>query len=301
VGAALARFRPDAVIIHGYAQMTMLRALFWCRLRGARAILTSDSSTHGAPPGLRRAVKQAALPSLLRQFGAALTMSDRNEAHLANLRYPRRRMFRMPMMIDEGFWAARARRGPLRAAKRAALGLDADEFVLLAVGKLAARKRIFDILHALSMMNAGRMTLLLAGDGEQRGELQALADGLGLRVRILGFVNIDALPEIYSAADALVHAAQGEQYGMVALEAAIMGLPLILSDETGAIGETSIARAGANALVFRCGDIAALAQAIAQLRDDMGSRRKLAEASEHISLDHAGAKSVAAVLKAIAK
>ena len=52
VGAALGRFRPDAVIIHGYAMLTTLRALVWSRLRGVKAILASDSSSHGSPLGL---------------------------------------------------------------------------------------------------------------------------------------------------------------------------------------------------------------------------------------------------------
>ncbi len=54
VSAALSRFRADAVILHGYASKTMLRALAWCKLNGARALLTADSSMHGVAPGWRR-------------------------------------------------------------------------------------------------------------------------------------------------------------------------------------------------------------------------------------------------------
>ena len=303
VAGALARFKPDAAIIHGYAMMTMLRALAWCRLHSARAILASDSSAHGSPPGLRRTVKNMTLPWLLRQFSAALTMSDRAEQHLASLRYPRARMFRTPMMIDEGFWRAREQRPIRRARKRAELGLADDEFVVLSVAKLAPRKRMLDILAALSKLgvehSTRRVTLLVAGDGEQKEALKSFAAERGLSTRFLGFVNIDALPELYAAADALVHAAEAEQYGMVVLEAAVMGLPLILSDETGAIGPTSIARPEANTLVFPRGDVAALAKALARLRDDSDLRRRLSDASRTISNDHAGPFSVAAVLKAM--
>ena len=85
-----------------------------------------------------------------------------------------------------------------------------------------------------------------------------------LDVRFLGFVNIDGLPALYSAADVFVHSAEIEQYGMVALEAAVLGLPMILSDRVGAIGPTSIARADVNAIVYPFGDIDALARSIAR-------------------------------------
>jgi len=300
VTRALARFRPDAVLLHGYAQKTLLRALYWCATHRARAILVSDSSFHVSAPGWRRSLKLALAPPLLRRFGAALTMGDRSEAHLASLRYPRKRMFRTPMMIDEGFWRARNADSATRAAKRSALGLSEDDFVALCVGKLYAGKRVPDMLEALASLKPGgrRTILLIAGDGADRATLEAQAAHLGVEARFLGFQNIDALPDFYLAADALVHAAEIEQFGMVALEAAVVGLPMALSDRVGAIGETSIARPGVNALVYPCGDVAALAAALTTLRDDLDRRQAMAAASLTISADHAGPKSVAAVLAA---
>ena len=301
IGAALSRFRPDAVIIHGYAMLTTLRALLWARLRGVKTVLASDSSAHGARPGWRRSVKLAIVPPLLRQFGAALTMSDRAEAHLSSLNYPRARMFRTPVMIDAGFWRASEQRAAIRAAERARLSLAEDEFALLCVGKLHPRKRMLDVLKALVLLQAEapgarRCTLLIGGDGEERAMLQAFVAERGLDVRFLGFVNIDGLPALYAAADVFVHSPEIEQYGMVVLEAAVLGLPMVLSDRVGAIGPSSIARPDANALVYPFGDIEALARAIARLRDDQALRLKMGQASLDISADHSGAKSVAAVI-----
>lgn len=305
VGATLSRFRPDAVIIHGYAMLTMLRALVWARVSGVRTILASDSSAHGSPPGLRRSAKMAIVPPLLRQFGAALTMSDRAEAHLASLHYPRSRMFRTPVLIDEGFWRARERRRSVRSEKRAALGLSEDDFVLLCSGKLHPRKRFLDVLAALAQLKnqakANRpCKLLIAGDGEERDMLQAYAAEHALDVRFPGFVNIDALPALYAAADVFVHSPEIEQYGMVVLEAAVLGLPMVLSDRVGTIGPSSIARADINALVYPFGDVDALAQRIVRLRDDEGLRLQMADASLEISRDHSGPASVASVVAATA-
>ncbi len=261
VSGALSRFRPHAVIIHGYAMLTTLRALLWSRLNRVKAILASDSSAHGSPPGLRRWAKLAIVPLLLRQFDAALTMSDRAEAHLQSLGYPRSRMFRTPVMIDEGFWRARENLAESRAAKRGELGLSKDDFVLLSVGKLHPRKRMIDVIDALARLKGNRRgALLIGGDGEEREMLQRRAAERGVDVRFLGFVNIDGLPSLYSAADVFVHCPEIEQYGMVVLEAAVLGLPMVLSDRVGALGPTSIARPDVNALVVSFGDIAALAR-----------------------------------------
>jgi len=318
VAAALARFRPDAVVIHGYAMLTMLRALLWCRLHGVKAIMASDSSAHAARRRLRRWAKLALAPLLLRQFGAALTMSDRAEAHLASLHYPRSRMFRTPVMIDSGFWWARENRLEIRARRRAELGLTDRDFVLLCASKLHPRKRVLDLLEALARMQGAsrspeaeprrpsfrgddEIRLLIAGDGEQRAMLVGHAARHGLDVEFLGFVNIDGLPALYAAADVFVHCAEIEQYGMVVVEAAVLGLPMILSDRTGAIGPSSIARPGVNALAYPFGDIEALARSIARLRDDEALRRRMGEASLQISLDHSGPASVASVVAASAR
>jgi glycosyltransferase involved in cell wall biosynthesis len=295
VGAALSRFRPDAVILHGYGSRTLLRGLFWCKLHGVRALLMADSSVELTPPGWRRRLKRLLLPWLLNRYDAALTMGDRGEAHLAAQRFAPSRMFRTPTMMDAAFWTARRERARLRAATRATLGLDGADFVVLAAAKLSPRKRVGDLIAAAAGLGG---VVLIAGDGEERARLERQAAEQGVDARFLGFVNIDALPAIYAAADVFAHPAEKEPYGMVAVEAAIVGLPLVLTDATGAVGSTSIARPDVNALVYPQGDVAALAQRLRRLRDDPALRAQLAAESLLLSQDHYGEKSVAAVLAA---
>jgi glycosyltransferase involved in cell wall biosynthesis len=292
VGAALTRFKPDAVLLHGYGSRTLLRALVWCKRHGARTLLTADSSGGVASGGWRGRLRHAALPWLLARYDALLTMGDRSEDYFAALGVPRARMFRLPTMMDEAFWRARRERAELRARTRAALGIESQAFVVLAAAKLSPRKRIGDLVAA-----ARGMTLLIAGEGEEGERLRAEA---GPETRFLGFVNIDALPALYAAADVFVHPAQSEPYGMVLVEAAIVGLPLVATQETGAVGPTAIARPGVNVLVYRAGDVAALAAHLAQLRDDSALRDAMTRESLMLSLVHEGASSVAAVLAAAA-
>ncbi len=136
------------------------------------------------------------------------------------------------------------------------------------------------------------------GDGADRESLESASRATRVKSIFTGFVNIDQLAPYYSAADILVHPAELEQFGMITVEAAILGLPMILSDRVGAIGATSVARPGENTIVYPCGDVDALADAIHCLINQPETRARMREASLRISLDHDGSKSVAGVLAA---
>lgn len=304
VGRALAEFAPDVVLIHGYVQMTMLRALTWCRRNGVPVLMISDSSLHSGTGRSMQVLKRALLPSILRQFNAFLSIGDANQKYLETFGVLRANIFRISNMVDEGFWAQREQRQEARMRVRRELGLEADDLAVLYVGKLIARKRPGDLINALarlrSMPGAGRpIRVLFAGDGAQRAALEQEAQSQGLPARFLGFVNIDSLPGCYCAADVLAHPAEIEAFGVIVLEAAIVGLPLLLSDRVGAIGLTSIARPGENALTYPCGDVDALAAALHRLTREPETLSRLAAASLRISKELDWRMSVRGTLAAI--
>jgi glycosyltransferase involved in cell wall biosynthesis len=72
-------------------------------------------------------------------------------------------------------------------------------------------------------------TLLIAGEGPERGDLERRIARLGLgdRVRLLGARPHDELPELYGAADALILASSREGWANVLLEAMACGTPAI--------------------------------------------------------------------------
>lgn len=286
VSSVLERVAPEIVLLHGYSWMTMLRALAWCRRQRIPALMISDSSLHSGTPATARLAKRLVLPWILRQFSGFLSIGDTNEKYLESYGVQREKIFRVPNMVDEGFWAHRRRREEEREKRRAALNLAESDLVVLFVGKLIPRKRPADLLAALVLLSRmqpsrRRVRVVFAGDGELRGELEATARKKSLPVDFLGFVNIDELPAIYCAADVLAHPAEIETFGVVVLEAAILGLPLVLSDRVGAIGPTSIARPGENTLVYPCCDVDALAAALFRLAD------------QPLTLEHLSARSLA--------
>lgn len=121
-----------------------------------------------------------------------------------------------------------------RDAARARFGLG-PERVALSVGRLDRRERykghdrVIEALAGLSSAGERPVQYLIAGDGDDRPRLEALARELGVsdRVRFLGQVAAADLPDLYRAADVFVLPSEGEGFGIVFLEAMASGTPAL--------------------------------------------------------------------------
>ena len=135
-----------------------------------------------------------------------------------------------------------------RAASRgeiASLGVPQDGRLLVTVGALIPRKGQALAIRALALL-PGDVRLALAGTGADAGMLSALAQelGLGERVHLLGSVRHDALPQLLSAADAMVLPAASEGLANAWVEALACGTPIVIADAGGARELVSSAEAG---------------------------------------------------------
>jgi glycosyltransferase involved in cell wall biosynthesis len=297
----LAAFRPDAVLLYGYNQANVRRALWWCGRNRVPAMIISDSELLQERGGIKQAVKALLVRLVYSRISAFLSVGDRNEDYYRHFGAPADRIFRSPFTIDEETYrAARADRAALRAQVRAEFGIPEDEMLALFVGKLSARKRPQDLIDALTRFHAGHgIGALFAGNGELFEELKARAAAENLPARFAGFVNVDRLPALYAAADVLVHPSQADPHPLITSEGACMGLPMIYSDRIGAVGPTDIAREGENVIVYPCGDTAALAEALAILAADPDQRAAMAKRSIEIFDELDMRRSVGGVMAAL--
>jgi len=112
-----------------------------------------------------------------------------------------------------------------RQAVRQRLNLNRP--TILSVGHLIRRKGHDKVIKAMSELPEAE--LLIIGDGEEELALRRLCESLELqsRVRFVGHVDQDALPDYYSAADVLVLASSREGWPNVLLEAMACGTPVV--------------------------------------------------------------------------
>jgi glycosyltransferase involved in cell wall biosynthesis len=147
---------------------------------------------------------------------------------------------------------------------------------LLYCGRLLREKGVLDLVRALAQVP--RTVLVLAGAGPERPRLERAAAALGVadRLRFAGPVAYHDVPRLYASADVLCLPSVPtpywqEQFGMVLVEALACGLPIVAAD-SGSIGEVL----GDAAVLVPPYAPAALAEALAALRDDPERRRELA-------------------------
>ncbi len=96
----------------------------------------------------------------------------------------------------------------------------------------------FDLLlHAFARAfpNGGDVELILAGDGPERGRLQALAKRLGIasRVFLAGYLNREEMRRALRASHAFVQPSAYETFGVVLIEAMATGLPVVSTAQGG--------------------------------------------------------------------
>jgi glycosyltransferase involved in cell wall biosynthesis len=156
-----------------------------------------------------------------------------------------------------------------------------SEFVWLAAGRLMWKKDYPTLLRAFASLKGS--TLLIAGAGPQESELKRLAAqlGIGARVRFLG--QVDDMPALMSAADALAMSSLVEGLPVALLEAAASGLPAVAAD---AGGVREILGEGEAGLVVPPNDPPALAAAMERLAAlPADARERMSRAARAIAVD----------------
>jgi teichuronic acid biosynthesis glycosyltransferase TuaC len=129
-----------------------------------------------------------------------------------------------------------------RETARQALGFTRP--TLLAVGNLVPLKRHHLMVGALTQLPG--VELVIVGDGPTRAAISGLAreHRVDDRIRLLGRVPQDRLPEIYSAADLLLLVSTHEGWPNVLLESMACGTPVIVSEIGGVSDIVSAPEAG---------------------------------------------------------
>jgi teichuronic acid biosynthesis glycosyltransferase TuaC len=117
-----------------------------------------------------------------------------------------------------------------RAVAKAWLGISGP--LLVSVGALIARKGHRIVIEALKQVPDA--TLVIIGQGEERGALEAQATPFGDCVRFLGSQPHDVIADWLAAADAMVLMSASEGLANAWVEALASGTPVVISDVGGA-------------------------------------------------------------------
>ena len=165
-------------------------------------------------------------------------------------------------------------------AERRRHGVASGPPELLFVGRLEYEKGVHDAIAALPRIRRAHpgTTLTIAGDGTQQDWLveQARKHRVLKATRFVGRLDHAELLAALHRADAAVLPSHYEPFGLVALEAAAAGTPLVTSN-IGGLGEAVIN--GETGMSCPPRDVARLAEAVGAVLDDPAAAQRRARAA----------------------
>ncbi len=169
-----------------------------------------------------------------------------------------------------------------KAAARSELGLDADDLVIVTVGRQEYQKGHRHLVDAAAQL-AGRfprLRLLIAGrEGHATLELQRQISRLGVSDTVTLLGHQSDVSHVLAAADVFAFPSVYEGLGGALIEALALSLPIVASDIP-ALRE--VVEEGANALLAQPADPGSLAESLEVLLSDADLRARFGQRSRDL-------------------
>jgi UDP-glucose:(heptosyl)LPS alpha-1,3-glucosyltransferase len=179
-------------------------------------------------------------------------------------------------------------------ATREALGIGAEEWMVLFVGSGFERKGLGPLLEAMAICRERRARLVIAGRGNA-APYRRLAAGLGVQSRLVWTGARADIERLYAAADLVAIPSRYEPFGNAHLEALASGVPVLT---TARAGGSEVVTTGRNGWVVPAPEPHAIAAGLAALRDaDVPALRQAARESAEPFTHAAQARAFAALYR----
>lgn len=284
--------RPDALLLTGWHFLGMVQLFIAARLQGLPVLLRMDSNAFRPRPWPLTLAYWFLFRGSRSDFPSARPMP----AGTASSASPRSGWCR-PHFVDNAYFSERA--GALRPRRdelRQRWAIPPRTFCFLFAGKLQPKKRPFDLLEALRLLQVDPLAtpvhLLLVGTGPLEEACRALAAQHRLPVSFAGFLNQSEMPSAYAVADSLVLPSDhGETWGLVVNEAMACGLPAIVSDQVGCAEDLVLE--GRTGLVSPVGQPAALAAAMGRMAADPDAAAQMGATAKELVQAHFSVRNAA--------
>lgn len=253
---AVARERPDLIHAHFATDARVVRRVAR-RLAVPFVVTVHGQDLTGAPrvAGLRGALLRSRLRRTLRQADIVIAVSDfmAAQAVRCGARPDRVRVHHVGIpIIQTGIASTKT-------------------WDLVFVGRLVEKKGIEDLIDATARLPAGSVRVAIVGDGPLRQRLEERCSDTGVSIDFLGSMSSEEVSSVLSRSRIFVGPSRtapsgdAEGFGMVFLEAALHGLPVV-AYRHGGVPEA--VEDGVTGIMVPEGSVALLTEAIARLLAD---------------------------------
>ncbi len=290
---ALNKFHPD-VIHNQTAEMIAIAAKRYAKKYNTPMVSTG----HAYPDNLTSQVKllrpiKRPLDALVRTYLASFLKHSEyatmpTELAIEDLVPKNRRHFNVTVEpLSNGVDLSKFTTGKPSARVLRHFHLEKDRPRVLYVGRVDPEKSIGQVVTAFAevLEQVPKAELVIVGDGTDRRQLMDLAQALQIEksVRFLGRIMPPDVVDIYRSATVFVTASETETQGIVLIEAAATGLPLVAVD-AGAVRE--LCQNKKNGLLCAPRDTSGIAQALVKILQNPDLQAKYRAASLEIAKKH---------------
>lgn len=269
----------DIIIIGGYEQPTYIFLSILCKLHRKKSILLFD----GINPNrikyqqnwIKNKIKNIVIKNSVAIYGNGF-ISKKYFSEIFS--YNRDKIFNQFLTVDieKINEISNKRSDELKEKYREIYNLK-DKFVIAYSGRLIESKNIEVLVEAVASINDSNISVLIIGDGPERGNIEKLASKLNVDLVITGFISKqEELFKHYQAIDLFVFPSKDDAWGLVVNEAMAAMKPIIVSDSCGCIYDLVIN--SHNGYIFESGNVKELAMYIERIYHEdylkMGARSK---------------------------
>jgi glycosyltransferase involved in cell wall biosynthesis len=277
----LLSFKPQVIFTTGFCIWTIF-SLLLKPFSGWRVVIAYEGSSPGVD--YRYSPLRLFLRRLMTRFtDAFITNSHAGKSYLVDiLGVPEQAIFARPYEVPD----VEALLKRLESAKQENLQLQRPVFLF--TGQLIPRKGLHRLLEACLLLKDqgySQYTLLIAGDGPQKEELENFCQEHGLEgcVKWLGWVSYGSLGGYFRNADVFILPTLEDTWGMVVLESMAFGKPVLCSRWAGA---SELVIDGENGYLFDSHQPEAIAQAMRLLIDHPDLIQSMGQRSQDLIAQH---------------
>lgn len=235
----LLRFRPHVIFSSSFGVWTILAVLF--KLIGEWKLVIAYE---GSSPGVdyrNSAVRLAIRRIMVRMADACISNSEAGQRYLIEvLKANPARVFKQPYEVPDVRSLAAVNPELTVVSQHSQRRFeDLSRPVFIFVGSIVARKGVRCLIEACNILKESGLTdftVLLVGDGDRAAELQALTQtyDLGHCVEWIGRIDYSDMGTYFHHSDVFVLPTLEDTWGMVVLEAMLLGKAILCSTGAGA-------------------------------------------------------------------
>lgn len=271
-------------ILHlaGWGQRYLALSIVIAKLIGIPTFVESDSSKSQANSLVRKLIKGAIYPVLLRLPTLFLPGGNRQLKYLSSLGVPDHKMTVAQMTSDvaaiKKFKALRGDEAYRNFRQKHDISNDAK--IILFLARIEEYKGVFDLITAFQDDIGYENTyLVIVGNGSRLADAQAVAAN-DPRIVFTGRLSGTDVWSAFCAADIFVIPSHIEPWGLTVNEAMAAGLPVVATDQVGAIDDLVVHME--TGIVTPAQEPIALANALKTILDDAELSKKMGDAGSNL-------------------